>query len=67
MLTVYLILQVIMVDHTYAGSVPIPIAYYDMDSCEQGSRDWIAEHGGDEQDEGVTIAYVCSEYNPSVN
>ena len=66
MLTVYLIVQVLMVDHTYAGTVPIPIAYYDTASCEQGKRDWIDEYGGGEED-GVEVSYVCTEYLPQIN
>ena len=67
MLTVYLILQVIMVDGNYAGSVPVPIAYYDMASCELGARDWVHEHGGESLGDDTTVAYVCSEYNPTIN
>jgi len=65
MLTVYLLLQMVIVNGEYIGSVPVPYAFYTLAECEDNKLAFASTHLP--TDENVSHAYACSAYNPSVN
>jgi hypothetical protein len=65
MLTVYVLLQMLIVNGEYIGSVPVPYVFYSMAACEDSKMPFASTHPP--KDENTKHAYVCTEYNPQVN
>ena len=65
MLTVYLLLQMVIVNGEYIGSIPVPYAFYSIEACEDNKMAFASTHPP--KDANTKHAYVCSEYNPQVN